>query len=127
MRDEEALASAFVDGQQPASERLQGLVLALHHRKRERFASDPEVYELYRRVLEERPELVTQYAETITRLIAAILAEGVKQREFKIETAAGLPYVRYQYVPVVPVVETGCPPTVPESPPQLCPTTQRPI
>lgn len=93
MRDEEELATAFLSGPQPASVRLEALVLALHQRKHERFASDPEVYQLYRRVLDERPELVTRYAEAITRLVAAILTDGVKQREFKIDdidAAAGV-------------------------------------
>ena len=84
MRDEEELASSFVSGPQPASERLLDLVLALHRRKRERFGSDPELYQLYRRVVDERPELVRNYAEAITRLVAAILQDGVQQGEFNI-------------------------------------------
>lgn len=85
MRDEEELARSFVDAAGPASERLAGLVLALHRRKRERFASDRELYQLYRRVVDERPELVRGYARAITRLVAAILADGVKQGEYRID------------------------------------------
>ena len=47
MRDEEELARTFVDAPGPASDRLTGLVLALHRRKLERFGNDPELYQLY--------------------------------------------------------------------------------
>jgi AcrR family transcriptional regulator len=88
MRDEEELARAFVDGPQPASERLSGLVLALHRRKRERFGNDPEIYQLYRRVVDERPDIVRGYAVAMTQLVAAILGDGVQQGEFKIDDVA---------------------------------------
>lgn len=89
MRDEEELARSFVDAAGPASERLAGLVLALHRRKRERFESDRELYQLYQRVVDERPELVRNYADAITRLVAAILADGVEQGEYKIDDVEG--------------------------------------
>jgi AcrR family transcriptional regulator len=85
MQDEEELARTFVDSSDPASDRLLGMLLALHRRKRERFECDPEVYALYKRVLEERPDLVRNYREATTRLLAAILADGVRKREFKID------------------------------------------
>jgi AcrR family transcriptional regulator len=85
MRDEEVLADAYVHASGPAAERLRALVLALHRRKLERFANDPEVYQLYKRVVEERPEIVQNYAVNITRLISAILLSGVEQREFRID------------------------------------------
>lgn len=85
MRDEEEMARRFVDVDGPAAERLEAMVLALHARKRERFAGDPEVYQLYRRVVEERPDIIAAYARAITTLIAQILADGVKRREFKID------------------------------------------
>lgn len=93
MRDEETLAAAYVHATEPAAERLRALVLALHRRKVERFANDPEVYQLYKRVVEERPDIVQNYAVAITRLIAAILASGVEQGEFIIDdtdAAAGV-------------------------------------
>jgi hypothetical protein len=55
----------FAEG--AASERLEGFVLALHNRKLERFANDPEVYQLYRRVVDERPGLIHDYAARMTR------------------------------------------------------------
>lgn len=88
MRDEESLAATYLHDREPASARLRGLVLALHRRKVERFANDPEVYQLYRRVVDERPDIVQNYAIAMTRLIAAILAAGVEGGEFKIDDTA---------------------------------------
>lgn len=93
MRDEEALAATYVETGEPAAVRLRAMVLALHRRKIERFANDIEVYQLYRRVLDERPDIVKNYAVAITRLIAAILASGVDAGELKIDdidSAAGV-------------------------------------
>lgn len=93
MRDEEEMARRFVETDGPAAERLEGMVLALHARKRERFADDPEVYQLYRRVVDERPEIIATYARAMTALVAEIIADGVKRREFKVDdvaTAAGV-------------------------------------
>jgi AcrR family transcriptional regulator len=85
MNDERDLANTYVAATGPASNRLLELVVALHHRKLERFADDFEVYQLYRRVVEERPELVRDYAKAITSLVGAILEDGVRQGEFKID------------------------------------------
>lgn len=93
MEDEKELAETFVVSSAPAAERLVGMVLALHRRKRERFEGDPEVYELYRRVLDERPELVRNYSAAMTRLVAAIVEDGVNKGDFKVddvEAAAGV-------------------------------------
>lgn len=89
MRDEEELARTFVDAQGPAPVRLTNLVLALHRRKRERFAHDPEVYRLYRRIVDERPDLVRNYSVVMTRLIVAILEDGLNQGEYKIDDVGG--------------------------------------
>jgi hypothetical protein len=85
MQDEEELARTFVESSDPASDRLLDMLLALHRRKRERFEGDPEVYALYKRIVQERPDLVRNYAEAITRPLAAILADGVRKRQFKID------------------------------------------
>jgi AcrR family transcriptional regulator len=89
MRDEETLAETYVKGTEPASTRLRGLLLALHRHKVERYARDPEVYQLYRRVVDERPDIVHNYAVAMTRLIAAILASGVAAGEFTIDDIDG--------------------------------------
>lgn len=88
MADEEDMARCFVRKGGAASERLEGMVLALHARKRERFASDPEVYQLYRRVMDERPEIVVAYSRAMTALAAEIIADGVASKEFKIDDVA---------------------------------------
>lgn len=88
MRDEEALARAYVHADGPASERLLSFVLALHQRKRERLKNDPELYQLYRRVVDERPDIVRDYAQAMTRLVAAILSDGVNRNEFRIDDIA---------------------------------------
>jgi len=85
MQDEEELARTFVDSPGSASERLEGFVLALHRRKLERFTNDPEVYQLYRRVVDEHPGLVHDYAVRMTKLVAMILADGVRKKEYKID------------------------------------------
>lgn len=73
------------DSDGPAPDRLRQMVLALHRRKRERFEGDPEVYQLYRRVLEERPELVGNYASAMTHLLCRILADGVRRGDYVID------------------------------------------
>ncbi len=83
MKDEEELAKTFLSSTAPASVRLLDMTLALHRRKRERLEGDPEVYELYRRILDERPELVSNYAAAMTRLLEAVVAAGVKSGEFR--------------------------------------------
>jgi AcrR family transcriptional regulator len=85
MRDEEELARTFVDAKGPVSKRLEGFVLALHRNKLERFTSDPEVYQLYRRIIEERPDIIQDYSVRMTNLIAAILTAGVRKKEYKID------------------------------------------
>ena len=88
MHDEEELARTFVDSEGSASERLEGFVLALYRRKVERFTKDPEVYQLYRRVVDERPGLIHDYAARMTKLIARILADGVRKKEYRIDDIA---------------------------------------
>ena len=93
MRDEQEMASRFVETDGPVAERLEGMVLALHVRKRDRFATDPEVYGLYRRIVEERPQIIAAYAAAMTALIARILADGIRRDEVRIddvEAAAGV-------------------------------------
>ena len=85
MLDEEELARTYVDSEGSAYQRLESFVLALHRRKLERFTKDPEVYKLYRRVLDERPDLIHDYAARMTKLVAMILADGVRKKEYKID------------------------------------------
>jgi AcrR family transcriptional regulator len=85
MRDEEELAKTIVDAPGPAPKRLEDFVFALHRRKKDRLANEPELYQLYRRIVDERPELIQNYSKAMTKLIAAILADGVQRGEYKIK------------------------------------------
>lgn len=93
MRDEEEMATKFVEARGSFAERLEGMVLALHARKRERFTADAEVYGLYRRIVEERPEIIAAYAKAMTSLVGRILADAKKRGEIRVddvEAAAGV-------------------------------------
>lgn len=92
MAEEAALAETFVQADAPATERLAALVLTLHRNKRAKFADDPEMHALYRRIVEERPDLVADYARRMTGLLRLILADGVARGEFApmdLDAAAG--------------------------------------
>lgn len=92
MAEEAALAEAFVEADGPAAERLTALVLALHRSKRAKFADDPQMHALYRRIVEERPDLVLDYARRMTGLVRRVLADGVARAEFgslDLDLAAG--------------------------------------
>jgi AcrR family transcriptional regulator len=88
MQDEEEMAQRFVASDAPAGEHLEGLVLALLARKRARLADDPEVFGLYRRVLEERPDLIAAYAAAMTALAERILEDGARRGEFRFDDVA---------------------------------------
>ena len=92
MAEEAALAETFVEAEGPAAERLTALVLSLHRSKRAKFADDPEMHALYRRIVEDRPDLVLNYARRMTGLVRRILADGVAREEFAacdLDAAAG--------------------------------------
>lgn len=82
MAEEAALAETVVDAGGSAAGRLTALVLALHRSKRAKFADDPEMHALYRRIVDERPDLVLDYARRMTGLVRRILADGVARGEF---------------------------------------------
>lgn len=92
MAEEAALAESFVEAGGPVAGRLTALVLALHRSKRAKFADDPEMHALYRRIVEERPDLVLDFARRMTGLVRRLLAEGVARGEFgplDLDAAAG--------------------------------------
>ena len=82
MAEEALLAETYVKSGGPAAERLTGLVLALHRSKRLKFADDPEMHALYRRIVEERPDFIADYAQRMTGLVRRLLSDGVAQGEF---------------------------------------------
>lgn len=85
MRDEETLAATHIEADGPAAERLLAMLLDLHRRKRERFVGDREIHDLYRRILVERPDMITAYAERMTALIARLIVQAVERGEWKVD------------------------------------------
>lgn len=93
MDDEAAMAAAYVEAEGAAGARLEAMILDLHHRKRERFAGDREIHDLYRRLLIERQDMIAAYAARMTALIAQIIGQGVERGEWMVDdavTAAGV-------------------------------------
>jgi AcrR family transcriptional regulator len=85
IHDETKLARSYVEAPLPASERLEGLIVALHQRKLQRFKNDAELYQLYKRVVTERPDIIRNYTEVMTQLLSTILSDGVRNKEFYID------------------------------------------
>jgi len=84
MDDEEELASTWLDADGSAAERLLGMILDLHHRKRARFTGDREIHDLYRRILIERQDMIIAYAQRMTLLIQKLIAQGVDRGEWQV-------------------------------------------
>lgn len=82
MDDEVSLARTFVDAAGPASDRLRGMVIELHRRKRARFKDDPEVHSLYRIIAAERLAVMADYARRMVGLVARIIDQGQANGEF---------------------------------------------
>lgn len=77
------------------------MVLALHARKRERFTGDAELYELYRRVVVERADIVAAYSRSMTKLAAQIIADGVEKGEYRLDDVCAAASVLRQAVTVL--------------------------
>lgn len=88
MRDEEELAAAHLNSSAPAAERLLAMFLDLHRRKRERFVGDREIHDLHRRILVERPDMISGYAQRMTALITKIITQAVERGEWKVSDSA---------------------------------------
>ena len=84
MRDEEDMAAACLEETGSAEERLFGMLLNLHRRKRERFTGDREIHDLYRRILVERPDMIAAYADRMTALLAKFIAQAVELGEWSV-------------------------------------------
>jgi len=88
MNDEAKLAAAYVHASGPAAQRLLGMFLDLHRRKRERFVGDREIHDLHRRILVERPDMVIDYARRITNLVQKLIEQAVERQEWKVDDTA---------------------------------------
>lgn len=116
MEDEARLAALHVDTDRPAAEKLTGMLLDLHRRKRERFEGDEEIHNLYRRIVVERPDMIAAYADRITALIARLIDKAVQRGEWKVDDVhvaagvvrdAGMIYVHPAFV--AQLVTAGAP------------------
>jgi AcrR family transcriptional regulator len=88
MRDEEEMAAAYLDAEGSAKDRLMAMIMDLYRRKNERFAGDREIHDLYRRIVVERPDIISGYAARMTILIGKLIAQGVERGEWKVDDVA---------------------------------------
>jgi AcrR family transcriptional regulator len=77
----------FVTKKGSAAKRLEGWVLALAKAKRRKILDDPELFEAYHAVAEAARDVVAHHLTTLDRQVTAIIADGVKQGEFKVKDA----------------------------------------
>lgn len=82
MDDEVDLARNFVDAPGPAADRLRGMIIDLHRRKRARFTKDHELHSLYRIIAAEHLSLMSDYARRMIGLVARIITQGQESGEF---------------------------------------------
>ena len=66
-----------------ASQRIEGVVLELHSRRRSKFQQEPELYESFRRVILSRPEAVAKRQEKIVNVFREIIEQGIRDGEFR--------------------------------------------
>jgi AcrR family transcriptional regulator len=93
MDDEAQLAAQYIETDGPPTERLTAMLFDLHRRKRDRFVGDREIHDLYRRIVVDRPDMITTYAERITNLIERLIDKAVRRGEWHIDdinVAAGV-------------------------------------
>jgi len=93
MDDEAQIAAEHIEAAGPPAERLEAMLFDLHRRKRERFVGDREIHDLYRRIVTERPDMITAYSERMTALVAKLIEKAVAQGEWRIDdigVAAGV-------------------------------------
>lgn len=93
MDDETQLAAQYIENDGPPAEQLMAMLVDLHRRKRDRFVGDREIHDLYRRIVVDRPDMITTYAERITNLVAGLIDKAVRRGEWHIDdidVAAGV-------------------------------------
>lgn len=84
MSDEIDMAKTHINAAGPALERLYGLFIDLHYRKRKRFISDQEIHNLHHRILVERPDMIVDYSRMIAKLVEQLVNQAVSKGEWKI-------------------------------------------
>lgn len=69
----------------PAADRLRRWFKALLAAKRRKVLDDPELFTMYQSIAEGAHGVVGEHVATLHRELAAILADGVRRKEFKIK------------------------------------------
>ncbi|HWA42135.1 MAG TPA: TetR family transcriptional regulator [Hypericibacter adhaerens] len=79
---------AFVTRKGAAARRLEGWVQALAEAKRRKVLEDPELFAAYHAVAEAAREVVAGHLATLLRQVTAIIADGIRDGEFKVKDPA---------------------------------------
>jgi len=66
-----------------AAERIEGVVIELHRRRRNKFQQEPELYESFRRVIVSRPNAVAKRQEKIVSVFCKLIEKGTQDGEFR--------------------------------------------
>jgi len=65
-----------------AAERLEAVVMAIHHRRHTKYEQDPQVYLTFRRLIELRPDGVAKREEKILNVFKKVIQAGIDSGEF---------------------------------------------
>jgi len=65
-----------------ATERLEAVAMAIHHRRRTKYEQDPQVYLTFRRLIQARPDAVAKREEKIINVFKKVIQTGVAAGEF---------------------------------------------
>lgn len=80
--ESEALMDEIVSRDAPATERLEALIAETHRLKRSKFETDPNVYEIYSRVMTGRPDLAKRNRRSRLKALARVIEDGIAAGEF---------------------------------------------
>jgi AcrR family transcriptional regulator len=78
--DKPLAAIAAAEG--PAEPRLRQLIIELSRSKQRMAANDPELFATFHRIVAESRAIAGEHLDTVAKLLAAIIADGVRRGEF---------------------------------------------
>lgn len=79
----EEFVEAIAQRPEPASARIEAVVLELHRKRRQKLLKEPELYETYRRVAELRPDMLARRRQKILDVFRRLLDIGMETGEFE--------------------------------------------
>ena len=82
MSEVEDAAQSIAAKHGPAGVRLRELMSTVHHMNAERYVGNSKLHEMVRIAMEESWEVCKAHMETITRIIASVIADGAASGEF---------------------------------------------